>query len=257
LHHKLILQQPTTKANKQKNKQQTMKVLACLLFAFFAVSLCQLNIDPMGDLSKFNLFLDGFHLHNGDLCSQVEARHYCNRFSDKLTQCIIMNANATKLMGVEYVITNDTFMSLPEDEKRLWHSHVFEMQSGQVITTNMTREEELALVAELSSTYGKTWHTFHDGLDLPLGLPMLMMSFTADGQINPDLIMQRDQRFGMDTNAEKEERMNITYPPVLRGADAWTRGYLVQVVVEPVCREQDILWSDCAAPINFTLGMGL
>ena len=47
---------------------------------------------------------------------------------------------------------------------------------------------------KLVTTYGKTWHTWQvdRGDKIPLGLPKLMMGFTADGQIDPKIIEKRD-----------------------------------------------------------------
>ena len=33
---------------------------------------------------------------------------------------------------IEYIISNERFRSLPEDEKRLWHSHHYEVKSGEL-----------------------------------------------------------------------------------------------------------------------------
>lgn len=99
-----------------------MRTLVLLVLVATAV-LCQNQVP----LEMFNQFLDGFHFQNGDLCHQVEARHYCNQYSDDLIQCVIMDRNNTRLMGVEYIVTEDVFKSLPEEEKRLWHSHVYEV----------------------------------------------------------------------------------------------------------------------------------
>lgn len=42
---------------------------------------------------------------------------------------------------------------------------------------------------QVATTYGKVFHfwQFDRGDTLPLGLPQLMMSFTGDGQLHPDL----------------------------------------------------------------------
>ncbi len=64
----------------------------------------------------------------------------------------------------------------------------------------------------LVSTYGKTWHTWHSELhpQLPVGIPALMMSFTADGQLNPMLVSQRDRNLNVDTNAwERDGAMQL------------------------------------------------
>jgi hypothetical protein len=86
-------------------------------------------------------------------------------------------------------------------------------------------------MAKLVNTYGKTWHTWHTDLDkrLPLGVPQLMMGFTADGQVDPALVKARDARFGIDSTAEKAARADIPTPAVAPGADAWSKGNVIQI----------------------------
>jgi hypothetical protein len=90
---------------------------------------------------------------------------------------------------------------------------------------------------KLVSTYGKTWHTWdvdRPGGELPLGYPRLMMGFTADGQIHPDLLRQRDQLLGVSTDENRMNRKDIPRPVVLPGANAWEQGEAFQLKLEPV-----------------------
>jgi GMP synthase-like glutamine amidotransferase len=134
-------------------------------------------------------------------------------------------------MGVEYIVSEQLFAGLPTDEKSLWHSHVHEVKSGQLIAPGIPQAAEHALMAKLVRTYGKTWHTWHtDSADqLPMGVPQLMMGFTADGQSDQAMVKARDRRFEIDSEARKAERADIPTPPVDPGADAWQRGNAVQL----------------------------
>jgi hypothetical protein len=38
-----------------------------------------------------------------------------------------------RLIGIECIITEERFLGLPEDEKRLWHSHDYEVKSGILV----------------------------------------------------------------------------------------------------------------------------
>ncbi len=71
-------------------------------------------------------------------------------------------------------------------------------------------------------------------MTLPLGLPELMMGFTADGQINPALVNDRDQRFNISTEAKKQNRADISAPRVQPGADAWETGQISSVATSIV-----------------------
>jgi hypothetical protein len=83
----------------------------------------------------------------------------------------------------------------------------------------------------LIGTYGKTWHTWHteQGNALPYGVPQLMMGFTADGQIDSQLVRERDGRMGGDSEAKKRARAGIGTPAIDPGADAWQKGQVWQI----------------------------
>jgi Protein of unknown function (DUF1264) len=40
------------------------------------------------------------------------------------------NAPDARLIGIEYIVSEERFRALPDDEKRLWHSHRYEVKSG-------------------------------------------------------------------------------------------------------------------------------
>lgn len=184
-------------------------------------------------ITALNAYLDGFHFYNGNMKAQMEAHHYCSILNEEVIQCVIYDGNTkdAKLMGVEYIISERLFSTLPPTEKALWHSHVHEVKSGQLIAPGIPAAAEYALMEKLVHTYGKTWHTWHTDQAklLPLGMPQLMMGFTADGQADPSMVMQRDKRFGVDSAAEKKAREDIPTPAVHPGADAWSNGTVIQI----------------------------
>lgn len=184
-------------------------------------------------LQALNTYLDGFHFFNGRMSGQMEAHHYCTALNEEVFQCAIFDGNTSgaKLMGVEYIISQRLFEGLPASEKQLWHSHVHEVKSGQLIAPGIPQAAETRLMENLVGTYGKTWHTWHTGQgnELPYGVPQLMMGFTADGQIDPQLVRERDRRMGVDSEAKKRARAGIDAPPIDPGADAWQKGQVWQI----------------------------
>lgn len=188
-------------------------------------------------LNALNIYLDGFHFHNGRMSEQIEAHHFCSQVNEDLTQCIIYDGNGKDalLMGIEYVISRKLFETLPEEERRLWHSHVFEVKSGQLIAPGLLGPAEHELMEKLVSTYGKTWHTWnmeHIRKGLPLGIPELMMGFTAEGQADPAIVQARDKRFGVSAESLKDQRRDIPAPSILPGADFWQTGEVLQLKLE-------------------------
>ena len=184
-------------------------------------------------VEALNAYLNGFHFYSGHMAGQMEAHHYCSLLNDEVVQCAIYDGNmhSAKLMGVEYIISERLFKALPPAEKTLWHSHVHEVKSGQLIAPGIPQFAEEELMKKLVSTYGKTWHTWHtdQDKDLPLGVPQLMMGFTADGQADPAMVAGRDQRMGVRSEDKRKVRESIEAPSVAPGADAWQQGRAVQL----------------------------
>ncbi|GAB3028929.1 OBAP family protein [Spirosoma pulveris] len=186
-------------------------------------------------LNKLNMYLDGFHFYNGQMDSQMEAHHYCSSINEDLTQCVIYDGNGenAKIMGVEYIVSEKLFKTLPAEERKLWHSHVHEVKSGQLIAPGIPQVAEHELMEKLVSTYGKTFHTWHTDreLTLPVGHPMIMMGFTKDGQTDPRMVADRDKRFNVSTAKNRENRADIPAPAILPGANAWQQGEVRQLEV--------------------------
>ena len=184
-------------------------------------------------IEALNAYLDGFHFYNGKMNAQMEAHHYCGVLNDEVIQCVIYDGNVkeAKLMGVEYIISGKLFNTLPEEEKPMWHSHVYEVKSGQLIAPGIPEIAEQALMKKLVSTYGKTWHTWHTDMhkQLPLGVPQLMMGFTTDGQADPDMIAARDKRFGIDSPKKKADRASIPAPAIDPAANGGMHGKIIQM----------------------------
>jgi hypothetical protein len=193
-------------------------------------------------LNALDMYLDGFHFYNGHMTGQMEAHHYCSALNEEVNQCVIFDGNGAdaKIMGVEYIISAKLFATLPEAEKPLWHSHVYEVTSGELVAPGLPDVAEHELMEKLASTYGKTFHTWHTDQDkqLPLGVPQLMMGFTQDGQIDQAMVRARDQRLGVDTARERQQRSDIKPPPVAPGADAWQHGKVIQFA-DPTGRTHD------------------
>ena len=184
-------------------------------------------------IDALNAYLDGFHFYTGHPEVQMEAHHYCSILNEEVIQCVIFDGNRkdAKLMGVEYIISEQLFAKLPDAEKALWHSHVHEVKSGQLVAPGIPDIAEHALMEKLIHTYGKTWHTWHTDLnkELPLGVPQLMMGFTADGQIDQRLVTDRDKRLGVDSTQKKKARADIPAPAIDPVADAWRTGKVIQI----------------------------
>ncbi len=181
-----------------------------------------------GPLASVHAHLCGFHFYSGDLARAIRAEHYCSHLRPDVFQCVLYDSDQpdARLIGVEYIISEARFNALPLAEKKLWHSHRYEVMSGQLVAPGVSAQKEQALMQDLVNTYGKTWQLWQAdrGDELPLGLPQLMMGFTADGQADPAMVAARDHDVHIDTAATKARRADLSARPVAAGADAWQQG---------------------------------
>jgi len=69
---------------------------------------------------------------------------------------------------------------------------------------------------------------------VPLGIPQLMMAFTADGQARPQLVAGCDREYGVSAAERRENRAGIIAPAILPGADGWQGGAAIQLQVRTV-----------------------
>ncbi len=175
--------------------------------------------------AKLALWLDGLHLRDGRANEQADVHHFCATPATGPIQCTLWSGFGpdAKLVGVEYIIDEKTFGTLPENERRLWHSHVYEATSGMLVAPGMSEQEETVFLKKAVHTYGKTWHTWNEklGADVPLGRPELMMAFTRDGMVKPDLLASRDEQLGVNTQQLRASRAKTLtdLPAVMKGAD--------------------------------------
>ena len=100
--------------------------------------------------------------------------HYCSFYNESMAQCVVYDNNTAnaRLMGVMYIVTPDVFANFADDEKKLWHSHAYEVQSGMLIVPEITQSEEHDLMGTIVHTYGKMIHTWDTMMnDAPTGVP--------------------------------------------------------------------------------------
>ena len=183
-------------------------------------------------LKAMNLYLDGFHRYSDDEDHQMEAHHYCAQLNEDVHQCAIFDGNTrnARLIGIEYIVSERLFQNFPEEEKKLWHSHRYEVTSGTLIAPDLPLAAEHELMKKIITTYGKTWHTWDTHRNnLPFGIPQLMMAFTDDGQLRPEIVQTRDRRFGVSTVERRRNRDDIRSTEPDPAADSWQSGMAVQL----------------------------
>jgi len=169
-----------------------------------------------------------------DVNRQVETHLYCSRMNDDFHQCVMYdeNGNKPRMIGMKYIISEKLFSMLPDEEKRLWHSHKYDVESGILAIPRGLPMAENSLLKDLVNTYGKTFLTWQvdAGDSLPLGVPQLMMAFTDDGQVNANVLQKRDSHLSVDTVERRRQRLNTVHGhDILDGANAWETGEVFQI----------------------------
>ncbi|KAA8895273.1 hypothetical protein FN846DRAFT_970342 [Sphaerosporella brunnea] len=185
-------------------------------------------------LKNICAYLNAFHIYQSDPSRLVEAQHYCSHISNDVRQCLIYDSGApnARLIGVEYMISKELYETLEPEEKKLWHSHAFEVMSGMLIMPKprtslvpdfLWDKAETREMEEVVSLYGKTFHFWEvdKGHNLPLGMPKLMMSFVKESPGFEKAVADRDSRFGTDRKHKAELRKHIQVPEVHPEADQW------------------------------------
>lgn len=167
--------------------------------------------------AALDIHLDGFHSMKDQPNVQMEAHHYCRQVNQDFAQCALFDSAGrdANLNGIEYIISEKLFNTLPVEERKYWHPHNGEILSGQLIAPGIPAPAEKSLMRDKMNSYGKTWHVWHTGMfgmpaeRLPLGPAMLAWSFSRDGEAIDAMVQQRDRRLGVDTAAKRDERRDL------------------------------------------------
>lgn len=168
-------------------------------------------------LEPIDVYLVGFHPMKEDPDLQMEAHHFCNQVNEDFAQCVLFDGNTedANLNGIEYIISERLFETLPEDEKEYWHPHNYEILSGQLVAPGLPMIADKELMESKMNSYGKTWHVWHtpmvdgSGDDLPLGESMLAWSFNRDGEAVPGLVERRNEEMDIDIQEMRDERADL------------------------------------------------
>ncbi len=175
-----------------------------------------------GPLSKEHFHVCGIHMAKNNPKLQFITQHYCTgHFKVKdgkeskddvdIFQCVLFDGTGqnARLIGVEYIITDDVYRKLPEAEKKYWHPHTYEVLGGGLIAPGMEGEKEKKFMEFVLTTWGKAWHTWPDLKDpVPMGDPLLIWSLMADDQVDQKVLAKRDADFNVNTKKIRETRGN-------------------------------------------------
>jgi hypothetical protein len=103
--------------------------------------------EMMAPLGNQHLHFCGIHCAKKDPRIQIITQHYFGGVADGMHQCLLYSSAAkdAKLLGVEYIVSDEVYRSLPDVEKRYWHPHTYEVLGGGLIAPGMNAGDEQAL----------------------------------------------------------------------------------------------------------------
>ena len=160
-----------------------------------------------------DVYVTGFHPMKKDPKHQMEAHHFCRQVNEDFAQCVLFDGNGKEanLNGIEYIISEKLFETLPAAERQYWHPHNFEILSGQLQAPGLPAVAEKELMRKKMNSYGKTWHVWMttQGDKLPFGDAMLAWSFNREGELDPALQSNFEKRHA-PTAEKRRERQDLT-----------------------------------------------
>ncbi|XP_061342765.1 oil body-associated protein 2A-like [Gastrolobium bilobum] len=169
-----------------------------------------------------------FAMYSHDMSRQIETHHYCTRLNQDFLQCAVYDSDDSNahLIGVEYIVSDKIFETLPPEEQKLWHSHAYEIKSGLWVNPRVPEMIGMPELENLAKTYGKFWCTWQvdRGDRLPMGAPALMMSPQAvsPGLVRPELLHERDAKYNISSESLASSRLEILEPEMINPmADYW------------------------------------
>lgn len=173
-------------------------------------------------LKGFDVYVVGFHCGKLDPAMQMEAHHYFKQVNADFLQGVLFDGSTedANLIGIEYVISEKLFLTLPFEERKYWHPHNFEILSGTLVAPGLPTIAEKAMLRLLMNSYGKTFHTWHtgrhdgaghhaEGHPLPMGDPVLMWSFNREGEMDFNLKRDGAENLRIDFDKKRDERQDL------------------------------------------------
>ncbi|KAL8090912.1 oil body-associated protein 2C [Apium graveolens] len=201
-------------------------------------------------IKEMNQHVCTFALYGDDMTRQIETHHYVTRLNQDFLQCAVYDSDESlgRLIGVEYIVSDKIFETLPPDEQKLWHTHAYEIKSGLWMNPRVPEMVMKPELENLTKTYGKFWCTWHTdrGDVLPIGPPALMMSPQAVnlGMVKPELLKKRDDKYNVSSEALKTSRVELPEPEWLNPqADYWKqhgKGFKIDVETMEMKRREGV-----------------
>ena len=136
---------------------------------------------PIAEVMHCPLAFAGVHLLKDLPEYSKVAYHYCKPVSAEVAQCVLYDGTGpdAKLIGIEYLVSDELYQKMPLGEKQYWHDHKHEIDTGLLKSLTQTGDEEKKTLAAVRPLWGKVYHTWTTGATYPIGPPRLFWSVTG------------------------------------------------------------------------------
>lgn len=131
--------------------------------------------------------VDGYNLPQGHLNAvrhnfddpSLRVEHFCKPHDSIMMVCQLYDSNSANatLIGIEYMITQEQYDSLPNREKPYWHAHREELRPERAdpMMPELSPEQAQAEMAKMFPTWGKVIITWIPSDDLPSFPPQVQL----------------------------------------------------------------------------------
>jgi hypothetical protein len=108
--------------------------------------------------------------------------HDCRPLNDHVSQCLIFDGPGpeARLIGVEYLVSDEVYRRMPAEERIYWHDHQYEGDAGQLTSPTCSGTDQAASLAKARTLWGKVYHTWASGGDYPRGPARVSWSDTGE-----------------------------------------------------------------------------
>lgn len=170
--------------------------------------------EPHGEapVDRFHLYLCAFHIAKQDPNFQIEAHHYCSAADDEVHQCVTFDSSGknARILGVG---VHHQRSALPRPAR--WGEEVLAPPHLRDPLRPARRPRDArgrgdGADARAADDLGQDLaYLAGPATRLPVAEPLLMCSSTKDGQIDPALLADRDQRLGIATREIRRRRTHL------------------------------------------------
>jgi hypothetical protein len=131
--------------------------------------------------------VDGYNLPQGHLNTvrhvfedpSLRVEHFCKPHDRVMMVCQLYDSNTgnATLIGIEYMITQEQYNSLPDREKPYWHAHreEFRPERADPMMPELSPEQVQAEMAKMLPTWGKVIITWMPTDDMPSFPPQVQL----------------------------------------------------------------------------------